>query len=147
MRSNDQVAAALARLVLLTQLEDGSAQSFRTRAYEKAVDAIRLYPEDVADLDLRELKAIDGVGESTATKIRQFVETGHIEVLDELNAKYPDEFVAMLQVPGVGPRTAKTLLSGGETSVLKGFKSKAGKPFAARLKLIDGKVQFAFDQR
>ncbi len=106
MRSNDRVAAALARLVLLTQLEDGSAQSFRTRAYERAADAIRVLPEDISTLDLSELRAIDGVGDSTAKKIREYIETGHMEALDKLSAKYPDEFVAMLQVPGVGPRTA-----------------------------------------
>ena len=44
-------------------------------------------------------------------------------------------------------RTAKTLLSRGETSVLKGFKSKAGKPFSARLKLVDGQVKFEFESR
>ena len=109
MRSNDQVAAALARLALLTQLEEGSPQSFRTRAYERAVDAVRLFPEDVSTLGVPELRAIDGVGDSTAKKIREFVDTGHIRVLDELSAKYPDRFVAILQVPGVGPRTAITL--------------------------------------
>ncbi len=109
MRSNDQVAAALARLALLTQLEEGSPQSFRTRAYERAVDAVRLFPDDVSALGVPELRAIDGVGDSTAKKIREFVDTGHIRVLDELSAKYPDRFVAILQVPGVGPRTAITL--------------------------------------
>lgn len=39
---------------------------------------------------------------------------------------------------------AKTLLTKGETRQLKGFKSKAGKPFEARLKLVDGKVQLDF---
>ncbi len=38
----------------------------------------------------------------------------------------------------------KTLLSGRPTTVLKGFKSKAGKAFDARLKLQDGKVVFVF---
>jgi DNA polymerase (family 10) len=109
MRANDQVAAALDRLVLLTKLEDGSAQSFRTRAYERAAGAIRVLPEDVSTLDLAELKAIDGVGDSTARKIRELVETGRMQTLDELSVKYPDDFVAMLQVPGVGPRTAITL--------------------------------------
>jgi len=45
----------------------------------------------------------------------------------------------------ISARTAKTLLSKGETSLLKGFKSKAGKPFNARLKLIDGEVKFEFE--
>jgi DNA topoisomerase-3 len=43
-------------------------------------------------------------------------------------------------------RTAKTLLDRGETSLLEGFQSKAGKSFSARLKLIDGQVKFVFDR-
>jgi DNA topoisomerase-3 len=38
----------------------------------------------------------------------------------------------------------KKLLRVGETSTLKGFKSKAGKKFDAKLKLVDGKVEFVF---
>jgi DNA topoisomerase-3 len=40
---------------------------------------------------------------------------------------------------------AQTLLSAGETDMLEGFKSKAGKPFAARLKLVAGRVEMQFD--
>lgn len=39
---------------------------------------------------------------------------------------------------------ARALLTRGQTSRLKGFKSKAGKSFDARLKLVDGKVAFDF---
>jgi len=42
-------------------------------------------------------------------------------------------------------RTVRTLLRDGRTSVLKGFKSKAGKPFAARLKIEEGQVTFHFE--
>ena len=42
---------------------------------------------------------------------------------------------------------AKTLLSGQPTAVLKGFKSKAGKAFDARLKLDNGKVVFVFEKK
>ncbi len=45
----------------------------------------------------------------------------------------------------IGIRAAKTLLKTGQTSLLKGFKSKAGKKFDAKLKLIDGAVKFDFD--
>ena len=44
----------------------------------------------------------------------------------------------------INVRTAKTLLAKGQTGQLKGFKSKAGKLFEARLKLVDGKVQLDF---
>jgi DNA topoisomerase-3 len=45
----------------------------------------------------------------------------------------------------ISARTAKALLRDGKTAVLKGFKSKSGQPFSARLKLHEGKVSFDFD--
>ncbi|MDB5307241.1 MAG: topoisomerase [Gemmataceae bacterium] len=42
-------------------------------------------------------------------------------------------------------RTAQTLLRRGQSPLLKGFKSKAGKSFDARLKLENGAVRFEFD--
>ncbi len=38
----------------------------------------------------------------------------------------------------------KALLAGKTTNEIKGFTSKAGKPFNAKLKLVEGKVQFVF---
>jgi DNA topoisomerase-3 len=56
------------------------------------------------------------------------------------------KFVIWKTIAGkrISARTAKTLLAKGQTGLLKGFKSKAGKPFDARLKLIDGQVRFDF---
>lgn len=44
----------------------------------------------------------------------------------------------------ISARTARTLLRDGATAVLKGFKSKSGQPFTARLKLHEGKVSLDF---
>ncbi len=43
-------------------------------------------------------------------------------------------------------RTARVLLRDGHSSLLKGFKSRSGKPFNARLKLVDGRVSFEFER-
>jgi DNA topoisomerase-3 len=58
------------------------------------------------------------------------------------------QFVIWKTIAGkrITARTAKTLLDRGETSHLEGFQSKAGKPFSASLKLIDGQVKFVFDR-
>ncbi len=45
----------------------------------------------------------------------------------------------------IGVRTARTLLTKGQTSVLKGFKSKQGRSFNARLVLKGAKVEMEFD--
>ena len=44
----------------------------------------------------------------------------------------------------ISSSTAHVLLRDGKTSLLKGFKSKTGKPFQARLKLVGAKVEFDF---
>ena len=46
----------------------------------------------------------------------------------------------------IGVRTAQSLLKKGQSPLLKGFRSKAGKPFDARLKLEGGEVRFDFGQ-
>lgn len=45
----------------------------------------------------------------------------------------------------VSTRTAQALLRRGVSPLLKGFKSKAGKPFDAKLKLENGTVRFEFE--
>ncbi len=47
----------------------------------------------------------------------------------------------------VNSRTAKKLLESGETSLLRGFRSKAGRAFSARLVLKHGLVSFDFPKR
>jgi DNA topoisomerase-3 len=46
----------------------------------------------------------------------------------------------------ISARTARTLLTQGKTATLKGFKSKAGKPFSARLTLEEGEVRLEFER-
>jgi DNA polymerase (family 10) len=107
--SNESVVAALRQLVAYTQLEDGQSQSFRTRAYEKAIDAIAGQSADVADMTLAELKSIDGVGDSTARKIIEFVANGSIGKVDRLKERFPPTMLDLMKIPGLGPKTVLSL--------------------------------------
>lgn len=107
--SNDAVVAALRQLVAYTKLEDGQSQSFRTRAYDKAIDAINAASADVADMSLPELKAIEGVGDSTARKIIEFVESGSISKVDRLKQRFPSTMLDLMKIPGLGPKTVLAL--------------------------------------
>ena len=105
MAINDEVAARLGELVTLTTLADGTKQSFRVRAYERARDAVRTLSAPVADLTAAELQQIDGIGASTAKKIREYLETGTIAKLDELRGRFPPGLVEVMRIPGMGPKT------------------------------------------
>jgi DNA polymerase (family 10) len=105
MATNHSLVALMRELAQLAALDEGSKASFRARAYENAVEAIASYPGDLSRLSERELTAIDGVGSSTAKKIRKFFQKGTIGKLEELRAKYPAEFIALGRIPGIGPKT------------------------------------------
>jgi DNA polymerase (family 10) len=107
--SNESVIAALRQLVAYTQLEDGKSQSFRTRAYEKAIDAISGQSADVADMSLAELKSIEGVGDSTARKITEFATNGSIGKVDRLKQQFPPTMLDLMKIPGLGPKTVLML--------------------------------------
>ncbi len=57
------------------------------------------------------------------------------------------KFIIWKTVAGkkLGVRTVQALLRQGRSPLLKGFKSKAGRAFDARLKLENGTVRFDFD--
>ncbi len=52
---------------------------------------------------------IKGVGEGLAKKIAELVQTGKLAYYDELNASIPPGLVAMLDIPGLGPKRILTL--------------------------------------
>jgi DNA polymerase (family X) len=109
--ASDSLVALLRELAQLSVLEEGSPNAFRVRAYENAVEAIASYRDDLQVLSEKQLTAIDGIGQSTAKKIREFFQAGTITKLEELRRKYPPDFVELASIPGLGPKTLLRLRS------------------------------------
>jgi DNA polymerase (family 10) len=83
---------------------------FKTVAYHKAADAIAHSPVEVAAAYLAgHPPRIAGVGEAIAAKIEELARTGHLAFYDKLRGEVPPSLVALLEIPGVGPRTVKQL--------------------------------------
>jgi DNA polymerase (family 10) len=99
----------LKELAELTTLDEGDPQSFRVRAYENAEHGIGAFAGDIAALDLKGLQKIDNVGKSTAEKIRELLTTGKVAKLEALRAKHPPSVVALMRLPGVGPKAVQRL--------------------------------------
>src|SRR6056297_2278773 len=108
-RTNDEVARLLAELAELTELDEGSPNAFRVRAYQNAERAVRGLGEDVAELSGADLARVKGIGKSIAGRIREYVDTGSIAKLDELRAAHPPGKLALLKIPGLGPKTVALL--------------------------------------
>jgi DNA polymerase (family 10) len=99
----------LRELAELTMLEEGDPQSFRVRAYESAAQGIESQSTDLAKLSAKDLEKIDGIGKSTAAKIRDLLEKGKVEKLEGLRQKHPPAVVALLRIQGMGPKAIKRL--------------------------------------
>lgn len=102
--TKQDVLDMLEELSKLTTLDEGDVQSFRVRAYESASRAVEGYAGELGKLSLAELQKIEGIGKSTAAKIREQLEHGKVEKLEELRKKFPATIVALLNVQGLGPK-------------------------------------------
>jgi DNA polymerase (family 10) len=107
--SKQDVLDMLRELAELTMLDEGDPQSFRVRAYESAAQAIAAQATDLGKLTVKELQKIQGIGKSTASKIRELIETGKVDKLEALRAKHPRSVVALLRIPGLGPKALAKL--------------------------------------
>src|SRR5207247_2505032 len=83
---------------------------FKPRAYLNAARAVEGLSESldkiIAEQRLAEVK---GIGESIQKKITELVTTGKLGYYEELKAATPAGLVAMLEIPGLGPKKIKVL--------------------------------------
>ena len=90
-------------------LEIKGENPFRIRAYRRAAQNIEGIPKDVAEVSKEELIKIPGIGQDLAGKIEEYVKTGHMPFYEELQKEVPPGLVELLNVPSLGPKTAKLL--------------------------------------
>lgn len=82
---------------------------FRIRAYRSAARTIETLGTPVESLgrsDGRRLEALPGIGADLAGKIATICRTGHLPLRDQLTRKTPETVLALLRIPGVGPKRA-----------------------------------------
>ena len=102
----------LARLFdeMATLLEVRNESVFRVRAYQRAAQTLQALGEDVEAVAARgELQKLQGVGRDLAARIEEYLRTGALAQLEGLRGGLPAKFLTLLEVRGLGPKTAKLL--------------------------------------
>jgi len=104
----EHVAAILVEIGTLLELK--GENPFKTRAYQNAARAIENLAEPLEQIVAEDrLGEIKGIGESIAKKVAELVTTGRLAYYDELKASIPPGMVALLDIPGLGPKRILTL--------------------------------------
>jgi len=108
---NEEIASRFNRMASLMEVR--GEDTFRIRSYRMAAEAIETWPtpmQKIAAQDgLAGLLEIPGVGKALAGKIIELIETGTFAAWEKLTAETPATMLDLLELPGIGPKTAATL--------------------------------------
>ncbi|NPA31279.1 MAG: hypothetical protein GXO37_04700, partial [Chloroflexi bacterium] len=105
---NKLVARALDRIARLLQIQGEDA--FKIRAYQRAADTLRHWPEDVrVAWQAGRLTDIPHIGAALAKKVDELLRTGRLTYLERLEQEVPPSLLALLDLPGLGPTRVRAL--------------------------------------
>ncbi len=136
-----------------TMLEINGENPFRCRAYHTAAQSLVNLPDELSQMiaDGR-LAEVPGIGETMHAKIVQLATTGQLPAYEELRRRTPPGLVALLRVPGLGPKKIKALheelkiesladlraaAESGRIAALKGFGDKTEKKILEGIAFVE----------
>lgn len=107
--NKNEIADLLEEIGTLLELE--GENPFKTRAYQAGARALEAMEADefAARMAAGTLGELKGFGEALVDKITKLHATGRLEFYDKLRARIPDELIALLEVPGLGPKKIRAL--------------------------------------
>ena len=104
----ENVAEILSEIAVLLELK--GENPFKSRAYLNAARTIESLSEPLATVIAEDrLGTIKGIGDALQQKITELVTTGKLVYFDELKASIPAGLIALLSIPGLGPKKVKAL--------------------------------------
>jgi DNA polymerase (family 10) len=134
---NETIARRFHRLAALMDIRGDDP--FRLRSYRNAAEALETWPTPLqkiaADEGIAGLQAIPGVGKAIAGKILELLDRGTFDAWERIVAETPESVLDLLDLPGIGPKTAATLHQKFKVSSLPELKKFVA---GGGLDLVDG---------
>ena len=104
----DRVAEVLIEIGVLLELK--GENPFKTRAYANAARTLEQLAEPLEKLITEDrLGEVKGIGAALQQKITELATTGKLAYYEELKASMPAGLMAMLSIPGLGPKKVKAM--------------------------------------
>ena len=102
---NRQVADIFSSMADILEIQ--GANFHRVMAYRRGAENIAALGRPIMEIwQAQELESIPGIGETLASKIDELMQTGELKAYRELRSEVPAGVVEMLEVPGIGPKSA-----------------------------------------
>ena len=135
--NNETIARRFYRLAALMEVRGDDP--FRWRSYRNAAEAIEVWPtplKEIAEKDgVPGLQEIPGVGKAIAGKVVDLLSKGTFDAWERLTAETPETVLDLLEIPGIGPKTAALLHQRFKVSTLDDMKAFVA---SGGLDMVDG---------
>ena len=105
--SNKEIAKVFQFLGDIMELH--GENPFKIRSYQNAYLTLRKLERPLTEMEAAEISAIKGVGTAIAEKIRELLDTGKMNTLQQYLDKTPEGVQEMLQIKGFGPKKIKII--------------------------------------
>lgn len=136
--TNREIALLLEQMA--AALEVKGKDRFRLRAYENAASSIEHLTTPVKQIwQQQKLKTIPGIGDNLASHLDELFRTGKVKHFQSITKSLPQGMFELLQIPGIGPKTALKLSK--KLKLTKGARARAKLLSAAKkgkIKNIEG---------
>ncbi len=140
----------------IADIYDIKGVKWKPRAYRKAAQSIESLSKDLEAIyekeGLKGLEEVSGVGKNMAEKIEEYIKKGKIKEHEKMKKEVPEVIEKLMQIPDIGPKTAKKLhqelklkkvedlkkaLKKGKIKKIKGFKEKTEEEIREGLGIIE----------
>ena len=135
--NNEAIAQRFERLALIMEIRGDDR--YRIRSYRNAAGMIETWSVPLTKVAREEgvkgLQAIPGIGKAISGKIMELIEHGTFEAYEKLMTETPETVLDLLDVSGIGIKTAATLYQQFKISSLDDLKLFVA---GGGLDLVDG---------
>ena len=91
-------------------LEFKGENPFKISAYRRASRILGDLTQDIEEIaESGKLRSVPGIGEGMAEKIGEYLKTGKVSKYEEVKKGVSDELIAIMDIPGMGPKTLSML--------------------------------------
>ncbi len=107
--TNEEIAELFDNMGALLEIKGDSV--FKIRAYQRAAGTIGQlsFPLSKAVADGQNLKEIPGIGNAISDKIHELFKTGNVSIYERLKQELPPGVLSLMDIPGIGPKTAMVM--------------------------------------
>lgn len=114
METSNVKLAKILRNVAAAYTIKGIGNFFQIRAYENAADSIEHSTVEIQDLwEEGKLNTVPGLGPSIQGYLDELFTKGKVSHFDQIQKGIPDVVFELLDIPGVGPKTAQKIAESG----------------------------------